>query len=137
MNDVLVTEADLARARRDPAFRQQLVAANLELLIEELNKLRSAETNAKHARQIREGGHLAVQLAELLQRLGGTPASAERRCSCAATKLAFSTKLRITRPSARPWPGAEQTTVTFPGTHCFPWHVAAGPDGPASGVSAF
>jgi len=73
MNDVLVTEADLARARRDPAFRQQLVAANLELLIEELNKLRSAETNAKHARQIREGGHLAVQLAELLQRLGGTP----------------------------------------------------------------
>ena len=49
MNDVLVTEADLARARRDPAFRQQLVAANLELLIEELNKLRSAETNAKRA----------------------------------------------------------------------------------------
>ena len=71
MSAVLVTDADLARARRDPAFRQQLVAANLELLIDELNKLRSARTNAKRARQIREGGDLAVQLAELLQRLGG------------------------------------------------------------------
>ena len=44
-----------------------------KLLIDELNKLRSTQTNAKSARQIREGGDLAVQLAELLQRLGGTP----------------------------------------------------------------
>jgi hypothetical protein len=73
MSAVLVTDADLARARHDPVFRQQLVAANLELLIDELNKLRSTQTNAKSARQIREGGDLAVQLAELLQRLGGTP----------------------------------------------------------------
>ena len=37
----LVTEADLARAREDPVFRQQLVADYLELLIGQLNKLRA------------------------------------------------------------------------------------------------
>jgi hypothetical protein len=76
MGHGVVTDADLARARRDPAFRQQLVAESLELLISELNKLRDGATDSKRARQIREGGDLAVQLAELLQQLGRPPPGA-------------------------------------------------------------
>jgi hypothetical protein len=77
MGVVLVNDAELARARHDPAFRQQLVAGNLKLLIGELKRAREAPTNAKLARQIREGGELAVQLADLLQRLEQGAASNE------------------------------------------------------------
>jgi hypothetical protein len=70
---VPVTDADLERARRDPAFRQQLLAKNLDRLILELNRLKSASTkiDAARARQIREGVQLAVRLAEILQKLSG------------------------------------------------------------------
>ena len=34
----LVSEDDLARARQDPAFRQQLLADNLERLLDALNQ---------------------------------------------------------------------------------------------------
>jgi len=66
----LVTEADLARARLDPAFRQRLVAESLELLLSKLRRMR-ARPGADPAsdRQIREGADLAVKLAELLQRV--------------------------------------------------------------------
>ncbi len=37
----LVTDADLARARDEPEFRHRLLAENLDLLLRELNKLRS------------------------------------------------------------------------------------------------
>jgi hypothetical protein len=67
----LVTDADLVRARQDPAFRHQLVADSLELLLRELNKLRSSSSDATRARQIREGVELAVRLADLLQRIVG------------------------------------------------------------------
>ena len=70
---VLVTDADLARARSDPAFRQQLVGDYLELLLAQLNKLRALGANSARARQIREGVDLAVKLADLLQRLANTP----------------------------------------------------------------
>jgi hypothetical protein len=70
MHDVaLVTDEDLARARIDSAFRHQLVADNLELLLTELNRLRSGRSDAKRSKQIREGVDLAVRLAELLQRI--------------------------------------------------------------------
>ena len=65
----LVTEADLARAREDPVFRQQLVADYLELLIGQLNKLRALGADSARAGQIRDGVDLAVRLADLLQRL--------------------------------------------------------------------
>jgi hypothetical protein len=70
---VPVTDADLERARREPAFRQQLLAKSLERLIGELNRLKSASTkiDAARARQIREGVELAVKLAEILQKLSG------------------------------------------------------------------
>ncbi len=70
----LVTDADLARARQDPAFRHQLVADSLELLLRELSKLRSSAGDATRARQIREGVDLAVRLADLLQRIGAAQA---------------------------------------------------------------
>jgi hypothetical protein len=65
----LVTDDDLARSRADPQLRHRLVADNLEFLLAELNRLRSTKPDARCARQIREGVDLAVQLAEILQRL--------------------------------------------------------------------
>jgi hypothetical protein len=62
----LVTDDDLARARTDPEFRQQLLAHNLERLLEALNRMREAE-DAGTAGQIREGVDLAVKLADRLQ----------------------------------------------------------------------
>jgi hypothetical protein len=64
----LVTEDDIARARNDPAFRQQLLAENLERLLHALNSMRrNSDTDAASARQIREGVDLAVKLADRLQ----------------------------------------------------------------------
>ena len=64
----LVTEDDLARARHDPAFRQQMLADNLERLLEALNQMRRGNSDSPEAaRQIREGVDLAVKLADRLQ----------------------------------------------------------------------
>jgi len=65
----LATDDNLARARVDPEFRHRLVAESLELLLNELNRLRSRKTDSKRSKQIREGVDLAVKLAELLQRI--------------------------------------------------------------------
>jgi hypothetical protein len=71
----LVTDDDLARSRIDPEFRHRLVADNLELLLNQLNRLRNGKTDARRAKQIREGVDLAVQLAEILQRIEQAPVS--------------------------------------------------------------
>jgi hypothetical protein len=64
----LANDDDLARARSDPAFRQQLLADNLELLLAALNKMRrSTNPTPEAAAQIREGVDLAVKLADRLQ----------------------------------------------------------------------
>lgn len=64
----LVTEEELARARTDPAFRQQFLAQNMDRLLEALNKMRQAgDQNVETTRQLREGADLAVQLADRLQ----------------------------------------------------------------------
>jgi hypothetical protein len=65
----LVTEDDLARSRADPRFRHRLVADNLELLLDELKRLRNGKIDEQRTKQIREGVDLAVQLAEILQRI--------------------------------------------------------------------
>jgi hypothetical protein len=64
-----VTEADLAQARSDPAFRQKLLEQNLEVLLAGLRKLRSAapREGSAGAKQMREAVELAVRLAELIQ----------------------------------------------------------------------
>jgi hypothetical protein len=67
MNE-LVSEQDLARARSDLAFRQQLLADTLEMLLAALNKMRrTANPTPEAAAQIREGVDLAVKLADRLQ----------------------------------------------------------------------
>ena len=71
--DDLVTAEDLARARKDPAFRQQLLAENLDRLLEALNRMRRARKHTPDsARQMREGVDLAVKLADRLQQSGGS-----------------------------------------------------------------
>ena len=72
-----VTDEDLALARRDPAFRQQLIANNLDHLLGALARLRSSEhaNEPVSSRQLREGAQLAVKLADLLQRPGWPPPS--------------------------------------------------------------
>jgi hypothetical protein len=68
MMSELVTEDDIARARDDPAFRQQLLAQNLERLLDALNmKRKNNDTDPASIRQIREGVDLAVKLADRLQ----------------------------------------------------------------------
>jgi len=63
-----VSDADLARARQDPAFRQRLLAQNLEILLGKLQTQRQASRSAVASpAQMREGVMLAVRLAELIQ----------------------------------------------------------------------
>jgi hypothetical protein len=65
----LVSEDDIVRARSDAAFRQQLLAENLERLLAALNNMRrNNDPDPKSARQIREGVDLAVKLADRLQK---------------------------------------------------------------------
>ncbi len=66
-----VSEDDLARARHDPAFRQQMLAEHLERLLDALNRMRRANNDSPQAAsQIREGVDLAVKLADRLQQNG-------------------------------------------------------------------
>ncbi len=63
-----VSEEELARARGDAAFRQQLMAGSLERLLEALKRIRKSENRSPQAaRQLREGVDLAVKLADRLQ----------------------------------------------------------------------
>ena len=65
----LVTEADLARARTDPAFRHQLMAHSLEALIAALHQARRGAFRPETVRQIKEGTDLAMTLADRIQRM--------------------------------------------------------------------
>jgi hypothetical protein len=68
----IASEDDLEHARADPAFRDRLMAENLDMLLSELNRLRiKAGHKPEAARHIREGANLAVKLAERLQRKPG------------------------------------------------------------------
>ena len=65
----LVTEADLARARTDPAFRHKLMAQSLEALIAALHRARRGEFHPETVRQIKEGTDLAMTLADRIQQI--------------------------------------------------------------------
>ena len=72
----LATENDIERARNDPAFRQQLLAHNLEKLLSALNTMRkNNETDPKSARLIKEGVDLAIKLADRLHQKQSHPGS--------------------------------------------------------------
>ncbi|MEJ2375969.1 MAG: hypothetical protein P8Y71_11325 [Pseudolabrys sp.] len=63
----LPSEDDLSRACHDPAFRQQLMAENLERLLAALNKMRREKSESPQAAgQIRDGVDVAVKLADRL-----------------------------------------------------------------------
>jgi phage shock protein A len=63
-----VTDAELTRARTDPAFRQKMLEQSLETLLEGIKKLRrTAPSSTADVKQLREGVELAVRLAEILQ----------------------------------------------------------------------
>ena len=63
-----VSEAELSRARNDPAFRQRLLQQSLDALLGKLQKERQAPGSANASDgQMREGVTLAVRLAELIQ----------------------------------------------------------------------
>jgi hypothetical protein len=72
---IVVTDKELERARQDAAFRQQLIAQNLDFLLVTLNKLRKANSSSDPAgaTQIREAVQLAVKLADLLHKLSDQP----------------------------------------------------------------
>jgi hypothetical protein len=76
-----VTDADLARARRDPGFRQKLLTEHLDSLVTALNALRSGTKAADplHAEHIREGVELALKLSNLLHELAETPPAPQKR----------------------------------------------------------
>jgi hypothetical protein len=62
----LVTEDDLARARKDPEFRQRFYADHLDRLLEAVNILRKTGKTPEDARRIKEAVDLAVKLADRL-----------------------------------------------------------------------
>jgi len=67
-----ITDADLARARSDRAFRQKLLEQSLEALLAGMKKLRKADpSGSANALQLREGVEMAVRLAEIIQNAGG------------------------------------------------------------------
>jgi hypothetical protein len=71
-----LTEADLWRARNDPAFRQKLLKQSLDALLDRLRRERHRlSSQGANPGQVREGVTLAVRLAELIQ----TPESPSRR----------------------------------------------------------
>ncbi len=76
-NFAIVTDAQLARARREPAFRHQLVVTTLQKLIELLNAVRSDPDSAALVTeaQLREGGDLAVQLSDMVKRMAAAQAA--------------------------------------------------------------
>lgn len=76
-----VTDTDLARARRDPEFRQKLLTDHLDSLVTALNALRSSTKaeDPQQAQHIREGVDLAMKLSNLLHGLAKTPAAAKEK----------------------------------------------------------
>jgi hypothetical protein len=63
-----VTEAELARARQDSAFRQRLLQQSLDLLLSGMQRQRQSRGAATGSEtQMREGVELAVRLAEMIQ----------------------------------------------------------------------
>lgn len=79
----LATDAEIDRAKQDPAFRQQLLAKNLDQLLDALTRLRGAKSGkanqAEAEAQIREGVDLAVKLSERLHALAGPAAPSKAR----------------------------------------------------------
>ena len=68
---VAVTEADLARARQDRAFKQTLLATSLDQLLAALHRFKISRPDPDPAamRQMREAVALSVELADRIRLL--------------------------------------------------------------------
>ena len=67
-----ITDATLARARRDPAFKQELLTATLDRLLAALYRRQHdvgkvAKVDPALSRQLREGAQLAARLADIIR----------------------------------------------------------------------
>jgi|GEM_PF-715348 len=64
-----ISDADIARSRADPRFKQVLLAKSLESLLGTLHRLQASDRAADPAgaRQLREGAVMAVELADLIR----------------------------------------------------------------------
>jgi hypothetical protein len=63
-----ITDAELARARQDSAFRQKLLQQSLDLLLSGMQRQRQSRGAVTASEvQMREGVELAVRLAEMIQ----------------------------------------------------------------------
>ena len=71
MDHSAISDADLARAREDPRFKQILLAKSLEQLLASLHRMQRSPGNLgpSGARHLREGALVAVQVADLIRSL--------------------------------------------------------------------
>ncbi len=72
MSDFLViTEAAIERARRDPEFKQQLLTTTLDRLLGELHRQQRAnpQGDPQALARIREAAALAARLADIIKEL--------------------------------------------------------------------
>jgi hypothetical protein len=76
-----VTDAALARARRDPAFKQQLLITSLDRLLAALYKMQHSHDQSDPAlvRQLREGAQLAARLADIIREIDESAGSVARQ----------------------------------------------------------
>jgi len=76
-----ISDADIARSRADPRFKQVLLAKSLEQLLSSLHRMQSAtQIGPNAARELREGALVAVQLADRIRAIDEQIARAEGQC---------------------------------------------------------
>ena len=76
-----ISDADIARSRDDPRFKQVLLAKSLEQLLSSLHRMQSAaQIGPNGARELREGALVAVQLADRIRAIDEQIARAEGQC---------------------------------------------------------
>jgi hypothetical protein len=68
MDQAMITDADVARSRADPRFKQILLAKVLEQLLGTLHRLqhKSDHSDAVAVQHLREGALVAVKLADII-----------------------------------------------------------------------
>jgi hypothetical protein len=66
-----ISDADIARSRNDPRFKQVLLANALEHLLAMLYRMQHdpAHSDAASQRELRNGAMMAVELADLIRQL--------------------------------------------------------------------
>lgn len=71
MDQAVITDADIARSRTDPRFKQVVLAKVLEQLLGSMHRLQhgSGAKNPSDIRHLREGAIVAVQLADIIRSL--------------------------------------------------------------------